>query len=156
MDCKGYVTIHGRAHGPFRGNDKDWSDGALLSFSYGVESPRDISSGQASGKRQHQPVVITKEWGASSQQLYQAFVSNEVLTSVVIQIVGLNGNKPKKKSRAIHLSNAVISHMKHIGGGKYMVSFVYEEISFSYDMPGPAGITYHGSPSGPVPMPYPN
>ena len=154
MDTKGYVTIQSKEHGPFRGNDKDGSGGALLTFSYGVEAPRDAATGQASGKRLHQPIVITKEWGASSPQLYQALVSNEVLTSVVIRLV--DGNQPKKKSRAIHLSNAVISHMKHIGGTKYMVSFVYEEISFSYDMPGPAGFTYHGSPAGPVPMPYPN
>jgi hypothetical protein len=74
----------------------------------------------------------------------------------VIQLVGLNENPPKKKSRAIHLSNAVISHLKHIGGGKYSVTFVYEEISFSYDTLGPAGINYHGSLGGPVPVPYPN
>ena len=156
MDSKGYVTIQSKVHGPFRGNDNDkyGSGGALLTFSYGIEPPRDTATGQASGKRQHQPVVITKEWGASSPQLYQALVSNEVLTSVVIQLV--DGNEPKKKSRAIHLSNAVISHMKHIGGGKYTVSFVYEEISFSYEMPGPAGITYHGSLAGPMQMPNPN
>jgi type VI secretion system secreted protein Hcp len=156
MDCKGYVIIHGRAQGPFRGNDDDGSAAPLLSFSYSVEPPRDNATGQASGKRQHKPVVITKEWGASSPQLYQALVSNEVLTSVVIRLVSLNETPPKKKSRAIHLSNAVISHMKHIGGGEYMVSFLFEEISFSYDMPGSSGITYHGSPAGPVPMPYPN
>lgn len=158
MDTKGYVTIQSKVHGPFRGNDNDKyrSGGALLTFSYGVEAPRDIATGQASGKRQHQPIVITKEWGASSPQLYQALVSNEVLTSVVIQLVGLDGNKPKKKSRSIHLSNAVISHLKHIGGGEYTVTFVYEEISFSYDMPGPAGITYHGSLAGPMPMLHPN
>ena len=29
-----------------------------------VVAPRDVASGQASGKRQHSPVTITKEWGA--------------------------------------------------------------------------------------------
>jgi len=152
MDSKGYVTIQSKVHGPFRGNDDDGSAAPLLSFSYSVEPPRDTATGQASGKRQHQPIVITKEWGASLPQLFQALWSNEVLTSVVIQFVDPNGNPPKKKSRRIQLSNAVISHMKHIGGGKYMVSFLFEEISFSYDMPGSSGITYHGSLAGPVPL----
>src|SRR5690349_9689461 len=106
MDCKGYITIHSKVHGPLRGNDKDRWDGALLTFSYGVESPRDISSGQASGKRQHQPVTITKEWGASSPQLFQALWTNEVLDSVVIEFVAPDGSPPKKKSRRIQLSNA--------------------------------------------------
>jgi type VI secretion system Hcp family effector len=156
MDCKGYVTIQSKVHGPVRGKDKDWSDGALLTFSYGVESPRDISTGQASGKRQHQPIVITKEWGASLPQLFQALWSNEVLTSVVIQFVDPNGNPPKRKSRRIQLSNVIISHMKHIGGGRYSVTFVYEEISVSDATLGSSGITYHGNLAGPVPMPYPN
>ncbi len=29
-----------------------------------VRAPRDAASGQASGKRQHAPIKITKEWGA--------------------------------------------------------------------------------------------
>jgi len=158
MDCKGYVTIQSKVHGPLRGNDKDKDGyvGGALTFSYGVESPRDTSIGQASGKRQHQPITITKEWGASSPQIYQALVSNEVLTSVVIQFVDANGNPPKKKSHRIQLSNAIISHMKHIGGGKYSVTFIYEEISVSFAAPGSSGITYHGGLAGPMPMPYPN
>jgi type VI secretion system Hcp family effector len=133
MDCKGYVTIQSKVHGPLRGHDKHkdgWVGG--LAFSYGVKSPRDISTGQASGKRQHNPITITKEWGASSPQLFQALWSNEVLDSVVIQFVDPNGNAPKKKSRRISLANAVVSQINHIGGGKDSVTFDYENISVAY------------------------
>lgn len=34
----------------------------------GVTSPRDSSTGMATGKRQHQPITITKEVGATSPQ----------------------------------------------------------------------------------------
>jgi len=34
-----------------------------------VQSPRDIATGQASGKRMHKPFTITKEWGASTPML---------------------------------------------------------------------------------------
>jgi len=157
MDCKGYVTIQSKVHGPLRGHDKHkdgWIGG--LTFSYGVTAPRDISTGQASGKRQYQPVTITKEWGAATPQLFQALWTDEVLDSVVIEFVAPNGNPPKKKSRRIQLSNAIISHINHIGGGEYSVTFVYEEISVSNAPLGSSGITYHGSLAGPVPMPYPN
>ena len=39
---------------------------AVLDSSTKVQSPRDVATGQASGKRQHQPVTIKKETDASS------------------------------------------------------------------------------------------
>lgn len=66
------VTIQGATQGPFNGEgsglDKDKIPG--VAFSYGVETPIDEVSGLPSGKRQHKPVMITKEWGAASPQLY--------------------------------------------------------------------------------------
>src|SRR5438270_13585459 len=43
--------------------------GKLQQASYEVKSPRDVASGQASGKRQHGSITIVKEWGAASPQL---------------------------------------------------------------------------------------
>lgn len=43
--------------------------GKLQQASYEVKSPRDIATGQASGKRQHGSITIVKEWGAASPQL---------------------------------------------------------------------------------------
>ena len=43
--------------------------GSVSSAAYEVISPRDLATGQASGKRMHKPMVITKEWGAASPQL---------------------------------------------------------------------------------------
>ena len=40
-------------------------DGGVVSGAW-LYSPRDMASGQASGKRMHKPFVITKEWGAVS------------------------------------------------------------------------------------------
>lgn len=37
--------------------------------SFDVKSPRDVATGQSSGKRQHGVVKITKEWNASSPML---------------------------------------------------------------------------------------
>lgn len=32
-----------------------------------VKSPRDVASGQSSGKRMHKPFVITKDWSSQAQ-----------------------------------------------------------------------------------------
>jgi hypothetical protein len=42
-------------------------DGVDASVQHEVKSPRDIATGQASGKRQHEPVKIQKEAGAKSE-----------------------------------------------------------------------------------------
>ena len=38
-----------------------------IALDYTVVSPRDAASGQASGKRMHKPLMLTKEWGRSAK-----------------------------------------------------------------------------------------
>ncbi|MDB5098864.1 MAG: type secretion system effector, Hcp1 family [Cyanobacteria bacterium RYN_339] len=66
-------------------NGKDSDKIHCLNYTYDVKSPRDAATGQASGKRQHAPVVIIKEWDASSPVLMQILVNNEVLKSVKLE-----------------------------------------------------------------------
>ena len=42
---------------------------SAVHFLHEVKSPRDSASGQASGKRMHKPITITKEWGPSTPML---------------------------------------------------------------------------------------
>lgn len=43
--------------------------GVMHTAAYRVISPRDLASGQASGKRMHKPFTIVKEWGPATPQL---------------------------------------------------------------------------------------
>ncbi len=45
------------------------ADGKVSQARYQVKGPRDAATGQASGKRQHKPMTIVKEWGAAPPQL---------------------------------------------------------------------------------------
>jgi type VI secretion system secreted protein Hcp len=64
----------------------------VLELEYAVNTPYDVATGQASGKRQHKPLTIVKEWGAASPQLYQALVTNERLDDVTIEFVKTNSD----------------------------------------------------------------
>jgi hypothetical protein len=44
-------------------------DGSVTIAFEGVVSPRDVATGQSSGKRQHSPIRITKDWDASTPSL---------------------------------------------------------------------------------------
>lgn len=110
-----YISIKGMKQGPFKGEVlQKGFEGKIagLKFRYDVVSPRDLATGMATGKRQHKPVMITKEWGAASPQLFQALVTNEVLPEMVIDFVGLDPKGTMSLSHSIKLTNAPsqISH----------------------------------------------
>lgn len=54
------------------------ADGTLRSAHYALSSPRDVASGQASGKRTHNPVKFIKEWGPATPQLRAMKTSYDV------------------------------------------------------------------------------
>ena len=80
-------------------------------FEWQVETPRDQGSGQASGKRQHKPIQVTKEWGPTSPQLFMACTTNEVIRNVIIHIANEDSSGSDEILHTLVLSNAVIRAM---------------------------------------------
>jgi type VI secretion system secreted protein Hcp len=95
------MTINGSKQGAFKGESLQAAHKggglqgahghkiAILSFAYEVASPRDVATGQATGKRQHKPITIVKELGAASPQIFQALVTNEVLTEILFEFYAI-------------------------------------------------------------------
>jgi type VI secretion system secreted protein Hcp len=109
------VTIKGQKQGVFKGEStkagpKDKIQG--LSFSYEIKSPRDVSTGQASGKRQHSPIKIVKEWGAATPQIFTALTTNEVLPEVTLEFRRVNANGEEYIYYKIKLTNASVSGIR--------------------------------------------
>lgn len=69
------------AKGDSANNDKI----TVVGYSLGIVIPRDLSSGVATGTRNHQPVVFTKYVDKSSPLLWQALAGNKVLAEVVLE-----------------------------------------------------------------------
>jgi hypothetical protein len=64
-----------------------------------VKSPRDAASGQATGKRQHAPIRIVKEWESSSIAIDEPGVHiTGQIYGMAINEKGLPGEKKPKKS----------------------------------------------------------
>jgi type VI secretion system secreted protein Hcp len=142
-----YVTIKGKKQGAFKGESpqeatKDKIKG--LGFAYELKSPRDAASGHASGKRQHSPIRIVKEWGAATPQIFQALVTNEVLSEVTMEFRKTDSDGQESVYYRIKLKDASVagirqftsdngidgaSSSKHAGSGN---SQELEEISFTF------------------------
>lgn len=125
------VAIEGAKQGRFKG---EGSGDALkekligLAFEYEIKTPRDPATGAATGKRQHQPIVFTKEWGAASPQLFQAAATNESLKSVVFEFYPAAPGGASEPFYTIRLTNAAVSSIRqHTLDGRYV-----EEISLTF------------------------
>lgn len=85
------LTVEGAMQGKFKPESlrqKDRID--AISFSQEVITPRDLATGQSSGRRQYQPIIIVKSAGASSPQFLQALINNELLKKVTIEFTKTN------------------------------------------------------------------
>ena len=119
-----FVAVKGKTQGFFKGEggrDADKHDKqqfAALALDYQVKSPRDSATGQASGKRQHLPLSVVKEWGAATPQLFQALVTNEVLETVDIDCYGHSAEGKEAIAHRVKLSNAHVVSIQQVGGTK--------------------------------------
>jgi type VI secretion system secreted protein Hcp len=111
MALQFFATVTGAKQGAFKGEStQKGREGKTpgVALTYGVASPRDVTSGQASGKRQQHPVVFTKEWGASSPQFYTAAYTNEILSSVLLEFYSTSPTGVQVVDHTIKLTNATI------------------------------------------------
>jgi len=88
-----YLRVKGEKTGDVRGpvSDRDRVKNgsiALLGVEHGIASPRDSATGLATGKRQHYPIVITKEVDRTSPLFYGFLVENEALTIFELHFFG--------------------------------------------------------------------
>jgi type VI secretion system secreted protein Hcp len=135
-----YMSIEGTTQGKFKGQStraahKDKAP--CIGFEYAVQSPRDVATGLASGKRQHKPLMITKEWGASSPQIFQACVTNEILKSVLLEYIHTTPEGKEEIYFTIKLTNATVSSLRQFTqeAAKHAESndtHELEEVSFTF------------------------
>jgi type VI secretion system secreted protein Hcp len=134
------VTIKGARQGQFKGELHDPRHAGEiggLRLSMGLDIPRDPATGQASGKRKHQPLTITKEWGAASFQILQAAITNEVLTEVQLKFVNSSPTGAEDVTCTVTLTNAgIAAFRRYIGeveatSGSGMLRL--EDMSFTFE-----------------------
>ncbi|HSP61915.1 MAG TPA: type VI secretion system tube protein TssD [Pyrinomonadaceae bacterium] len=128
-----FITIEGTKQGKFKGEGRGPMNSdkiAGLKFFYEVSAPRDPATGLPTGRRQHRPVVITKEWGAATPQLFEALTNNEVLKSVVFEFFRPTQMGQEQVYQVIKLTNASISNIKQYTDTESTAEL--EDVAFSF------------------------
>lgn len=137
------ATVEGVKQGKFKGTAlTTFGAGKIpvIRFGYSLVSPRDVATGQASGKRQHKPVIITKSIDAATPQFFQAAATNEVLKSVLLEFVLTNSMGQQEIFYTITLTNATVAEVAQ----RSEDSRLLEDIAFTFqkiDIESKAGKT---------------
>jgi type VI secretion system secreted protein Hcp len=132
---KVYLSITGSKQGPFPGEAvRDYHAGRWISASriaLDPSQPRDVASGQTSGKRQHAPVKFVKALGAASPQLFRAAATKEVL-SVRLQFVRPTSAASDHVYRTVQLTGVVVRTVKRTASPT-SATMEYEEVMFTFE-----------------------
>jgi type VI secretion system secreted protein Hcp len=140
-----YLRLKGQKQGEIKGSvTQKGREGriAVIAVSHEIVSPRDSASGLPTGKRQHKPLVITKELDKASPLLHAALVSNESLTSVTLdffapKVAGpAGGAGTEVNDFTIALVNASIASIRMVMPNNKVPELTklatYEEVAFTY------------------------
>ena len=90
MATKVFLKLHGETQGDIHGSAtgiaavENWIN--VMAVDHEVVSPRDAASGLPTGKRQHKPIVLTKEVDKSTPLIDSVLCNNENLTQVEIRV----------------------------------------------------------------------
>jgi type VI secretion system secreted protein Hcp len=110
-----YMEATGEAQGQIRGSvtQAGREDSIeVISLEHQVISPRDPATGQATGKRQHGALKITKELDRSSVHFRLAMTSNENLPEVTIRFWRPSRTGQEEQYYTVQLLNASVSSIR--------------------------------------------
>jgi|GEM_PF-6281570 len=135
----GQLSATGAVQGSFTGGDGSTALIDVRSFSADVSSPRDLATGQATGKRQYKPLMITKQMDAATPLFHKALGTNELLSSVVLKIY-----RPGTTTvdETITLTQASVSEITNAGSGAgdalplETLSITFQSISYEFSFGG--------------------
>lgn len=146
MALNAYLSLKGTKSGDIKGSvTQKGREGKIMviAANHHITSPRDLSSGLPTNRRQHKPLVITKEVDKSSPILYNVLCTNETLSEVTLEFwqASLRSSGPgagiETKYYTIKLTNAhIVDISLNMLNNKNpdLVRYAeYEEIAFVYE-----------------------
>ena len=144
MALNAYLRLVGEKSGEIRGSvTTKGREGKILviAASHDVITPHEAASGQATGRRQHQPFVITKPVDRSSVPLHQVQATNERLREWELQfwapqLRGSTGTGTEVQYFTVKLTNASIAsiamRMPNTTHPDLTKLESFEEVAFTY------------------------
>jgi type VI secretion system secreted protein Hcp len=112
MALNAYLKLKGQKQGDIKGSATvKGREGRIvvIACSHDIAKPLDTAGGQGRGRRQHHPLLITKELDKSSVPLRQALVTDENLTVWDLQFWRAMTRGSEKQHFTVRLVNARVA-----------------------------------------------
>ena len=146
MPLNVYLTLVGQKQGAINGSvTEKGRENSILVHGYDdlVTSPRDQTSGLATGKRVHQPITITKELDRSTVPLWNALINNETLTTWQLKFWTTLSSGQTAEIYTVSLTNAIVTSIHEYrsdgvlqanasGAALEDVTFTYQKIEWTW------------------------
>jgi type VI secretion system secreted protein Hcp len=139
MALNQYLKLKGQKTGEIKGSvtQKGRENKIMvIAVNHGVESPRDHASGLPTGKRRHNPFIITKELDQASPLLYNVLVNNENISEWELQFWRPSAAGAEEQFFTVKLTNANVAGIKFVSLNNKNPELTryaeYEEVSFTY------------------------
>ena len=148
MASPAYMTIIGSRQGYITESNftissvgNVWQEGheneiMVQAFRHRVGLPKDFQTGQPTGQRMHEPLVITKVLDRCSPLLFRALTSGEKLTTVELKLYRLSIQGLEEHYFTMLFEDAVITnistYMEHCLDPKNQHLTHMEEVEFTY------------------------
>ena len=139
MALNAYLRMKGQKSGDIQGSvTQKGHENSILVFAveHSIQSPRDPATGLPTGRRQHKPLVISKEVDKASPLLYRMLVSNEAITTWELQFWRPSPTGVEQQFYTVKLTNASIAninfHLPNTKDPNLMKFPEYEEVAFTY------------------------
>jgi type VI secretion system secreted protein Hcp len=140
------LEIVGQSQGPIRGSLTvvgHEGDIRVAAVHHLLVSPRDATTGQPSGRRQHGELTVTKEVDSATPKLLAAWVRNEKLTTWKLDLLGIDAAGRSVLAYTIELTEAAVSKVELVLPSTFdpanrsvpaheKVSFVYVGITWTW------------------------
>lgn len=146
MALNAYMRITGATQGEIKGSvDQAGREDSILvmAMSHQLDQPFDAASGAPSARRQHGPIIVTKEIDRATAPLTNAWVNNENLTFATIEFWRPSRTGAEEQYYTIELVNASVAQIRaEMLNNKYPenvshpvrehVAFVYQKIIWTW------------------------
>ena len=147
MALSAYLTLVGQKQGAINGSvtEKPHENSILVhAYENLITSPRDQTSGLPTGKRIHQPITITKDLDHSSVPLWNALVTNEILTTWQLKFWLTTSIEVSTQIYTVSLTNALVTSIREYradsvvqanatGAALQDVTFTYQKIQWTWN-----------------------
>ncbi len=134
-----YLNLKGQKQGSIKGSvTSKGNEGAIkvIAISHEIVSPRDAASGLPTGKRQHKPLIITKEIDKSTPLLNSMLTNNENIPTWTLAVNLPNAKGVDSLAYTIKLTNAGIASIRVVtdaqGNLREEIAFAYEKIEWTW------------------------